>query len=311
MTDHIPTTQAQAPTSLAPVVDTAVPDVKPSPTRRRRRRGASNPVVNVLLILGALLWLVPVYWMVNSALQPERNLLANPPHLLPDSATLENFQGVLTDSSFWSAMGTSLVAAFLTVTVTTICSLLAALALARFGFLGRRSLIVAILVVQMIPAEALFISQYRMLDGWGLLNSVGGLSLLYIGGVMPFVVWMMRGFVGGIPEELEQAAMVDGCSRTQAFIKVTLPLLAPGLVSTSVFAFLHSWNEYTLALVMLSRDTSVTLPLWLQSFQQGLRGSDWGGVMAGSTLIALPVMIIFAFVQNRMTSGMVSGAVKG
>ena len=311
MTDRITTTQAQVPTSLSPDTGTTVLDVQPSPTRRRRRRGASNPILNVFLILGALLWLIPVYWMVNSALQPERNLLSNPPHLFPNSPTLENFQGVLTDSSFWTAMGTSLTAAFLTVTVTTICSLLAALALARFGFLGRRSLIVAILVVQMIPAEALFISQYRMLDGWGLLNSVGGLSLLYIGGVMPFVVWMMRGFVGGIPEELEQSAMVDGCTRTQAFMKVTLPLLAPGLVSTSVFAFLHSWNEYTLALVMLSRDTSVTLPLWLQSFQQGLRGSDWGGVMAGSTLIALPVMIIFAFVQNRMTSGMVSGAVKG
>lgn len=306
MTDNSTTTEAMVPTSLA-----RVPGTPTASRRRRRQRGESSPVVNVLLVLGALLWLVPVYWMVNSALQPEKNLLDNPPHLLPTPLTFEHFQGVLTDSSFWSAMGTSLVAAFLTVTVTTVCSLLAALALARFGFLGRRSLIVAILVVQMIPAEALFISQYRMLDGWGLLNSVVGLSLLYIGGVMPFVVWMMRGFVGGIPEELEQSAMVDGCTRTQAFIKVTLPLLAPGLVSTSVFAFLHSWNEYTLALVMLSRDTSVTLPLWLQSFQQGLRGSDWGGVMAGSTLIALPVMIIFAFVQNKMTSGLTSGAVKG
>lgn len=90
-----------------------------------------------------------------------------------------------------------------------------------------------------------------------------------------------------------------------------MPLLAPGLVSTSVFAFLHAWNEYTLALIVLSRDSANTLPLWLQSFQQGLRGSDWGGVMAGSTLIALPVMLIFAFVQGRMTSGLVSGAVKG
>ncbi|MGV8845175.1 carbohydrate ABC transporter permease [Tessaracoccus sp.] len=310
MTDHVTTTEAVSATASLPGRN-ILGSAPPVRRRRRHRRGSSNPIVNVVLVLGALAWLLPVYWMVNSALQPEKDLLANPPHLIPGTLTFENFQGVLTDSSFWSAMGTSVVAAVITVTVTTICSLLAALALARFGFLGRRSLIVTILVVQMIPAEALFISQYRMLDGWGLLNSVGGLSLLYVGGVMPFVVWMMRGFVDGIPEELEQAAMVDGCSRTQAFVKVTLPLLAPGLVSTSVFAFLHSWNEYTLALVILSRDTSVTLPLWLQSFQQGLRGSDWGGVMAGSTLIALPVMIIFAFVQNRMTSGLVSGAVKG
>ncbi|GAB3815560.1 ABC transporter permease subunit [Tessaracoccus terricola] len=268
-------------------------------------------VINTILVLGALVWLLPVYWMLNSAFQEERNLLAAPPNLLPTPPTLEHFHGVLTDPTFWSSLGMSLGTAVIVVTVTTVASLLAALALTRFGFGSRRYLVIAILVIQMIPAEALFISQYRMLDGWNLLNSVAGLSLLYIGGILPFVIWMLRGFVQGIPEELEQAAMVDGCTRTQAFIKVTLPLLAPGLVSTSVFGFLHSWNEYTLALIVLSRDTAQTLPLWLQSFQQGLRGSDWGGVMAGSTLIALPVMLIFAFVQNRMTSGMVSGAVKG
>lgn len=276
-----------------------------------RQKRAAKYSVNTIVLIGAALWLLPVYWMVNSAFQEERNLLSTPPKLFPAPPTLDNFQGVLTDASFWSSLGMSLATATITVVATTVCSLLAALALARFGFLGRRSLIVAILVIQMIPAEALFISQYRMLDGWSLLNSVAGLSLLYIGGVLPFVIWMMRGFVEGIPQELEQAAMVDGCSRVQAFMRVTLPLLAPGLVSTSVFAFLHAWNEYTLALIVLSRDTAHTLPLWLQSFQQGLRGSDWGGVMAGSTLIALPVMLIFAFVQNRMTSGMVSGAVKG
>src|SRR5690625_171971 len=208
------------------------------------------------------------------------------------------------------ALGVSVGAASLTVVVTVFASLAAALALARFGFRGKKGLIIAILVVQMIPAEALFISQYRMLDGWALLNSVAGLSLLYIGGVLPFVVWMLRGFVQGIPVDLEEAAMVDGCSRVQAFFRVTFPLLAPGLVSTSVFAFLHAWNEYTLALVVLTGDMQ-TLPLWLRSFQQGLQGSDLGGVMAGSVLIAVPVMILFAFVQNRMSSGLVSGAVKG
>jgi N,N'-diacetylchitobiose transport system permease protein len=268
-------------------------------------------VVDVVVVALALAWLLPVYWMVKSSLQLPGDLLASPPKLLPFPATLENYASVLRDASFWSAMSMSIGAAVVTVVVTSSVALFAALALARFGFRGRRTLIVMILVVQMIPAEALFISQYRMLDGWALLNSVAGLSLLYVGGVLPFVIWMMRGYVAGIPEELEEAAMVDGCTRTTAFLRVTLPLLAPGLVSTGVFAFLHSWNEYTLALIILSRDTAVTLPIWLQSFQQGLRETDWGGVMAGSTLIALPVMILFALVQNRMSQGMVSGAVKG
>lgn len=172
-------------------------------------------------------------------------------------------------------------------------------------------MIIAILIVQMIPAEALFISQYRMLDGWGLLNSVFGLSILYIGTIVPFITWMMRGFVDGIPIELEEAAKVDGCSAVGAFMRVTLPLLAPGIVATSVFGFLFAWNEYTLALIVLSKDSSVTLPIWLQSFQQGLKSTDWGAVMAGATLIAIPVIIIFLVVQNKISQGMVAGAVKG
>lgn len=301
--------------ATAPPHAPAAPAVPATP-RRQSRRGAARRhrfrgLVNVIVLAIAALWLLPVYWMVNSALQPRDKLLSTPPQLFPFDPTFASFSSVLRDPSFYSALGMSLGAAVLTVAFTTVASLLAALALSRFRFGGKRTLIVAILVIQMIPAEALFISQYRMLDSWSLLNSVLGLSLLYIGGVLPFVIWMLRGFVDGIPEELEQAAMVDGCSRTGAFIRVTLPLLAPGLVSTGVFSFLHAWNEYTLALIVLSRDTAVTLPIWLQSFQQGLRETDWGGVMAGSVLITVPVMVLFALVQNRMSQGMVSGAVKG
>ena len=282
----------------------------PRPLNRKKIH-PGKIAINTILVITSLVWLLPVYWMVNSAFQTERNLLSSPPKLIPAPLTTEHFAKVLSSPAFHSALLMSLSAAVITVVATTLCSLLAALALARFNFRGRRTLIVAILVIQMIPAEALFISQYRMLDSWALLNSVAGLSLLYVGGVLPFVTWMMRGYVEAVPEELEQAAMIDGCTRIQAFMRVTLPLLAPGLVSTSVFAFLHSWNEYTLALIVLSRDSAVTLPLWLQSFQQGLQGSDWGGVMAGSTLITIPVLILFIFVQNRMSTGMVSGAVKG
>ena len=283
---------------------------EPRPLNRKKIH-PGKIAVNAMLVITSLVWLLPVYWMVNSAFQTEKNLLSSPPKLIPAPLTTEHFAKVLSSPAFHSALLMSLSAAVITVVATTLCSLLAALALARFNFRGRRTLIVAILVIQMIPAEALFISQYRMLDSWALLNSVAGLSLLYVGGVLPFVTWMMRGYVEAVPEELEQAAMIDGCTRIQAFMRVTLPLLAPGLVSTSVFAFLHSWNEYTLALIVLSRDSAVTLPLWLQSFQQGLQGSDWGGVMAGSTLITIPVLILFIFVQNRMSTGMVSGAVKG
>jgi N,N'-diacetylchitobiose transport system permease protein len=166
-------------------------------------------------------------------------------------------------------------------------------------------------VIQMIPAEGLFISQYKMLEGMALLNSVLGLTLVYVAAVLPFTIWTLRGFVSGVPYELEEAAQVDGCSRTSAFFRVTFPLLAPGLVATGVFGFIQSWNEFTLALVVMTRPDEQTLPVWLNTFTDSNRGTDWGAVMAGSTLIAIPVIIFFLVVQNRMASGLTAGAVKG
>ena len=295
------------------LVTTGTPNAVSRAALRRAKRKAffARPLANAIGVGLALLWLIPVYWMVNSAFQSESELMSWPPHLVPQQFTWGNFGTALSNPNFWPALGASLTAGALTVIFASGGALLAAFALSRFRFRGRTIMIIAILIVQMIPAEALFISQYRMLDGWGLLNSVGGLSILYIGTIVPFIAWMMRGFVDGIPIELEEAAMVDGCSRFGAFRRVTLPLLLPGLISTSVFGFLFAWNEYTLALIVLSKDSAVTLPIWLQSFQQGLKATDWGGVMAGATLIAIPVIIIFVLVQNKISSGMVAGAVKG
>jgi N,N'-diacetylchitobiose transport system permease protein len=171
--------------------------------------------------------------------------------------------------------------------------------------------IVVLLLIQMVPVEALFISQYKMLEGFNLLNTVAGLTLVYVASVLPFTVWTLRGFVTGVPYELEEAAMVDGCSRFQAFLRVTFPLLAPGLVATGVFAFIQAWNEFSLAVVVMTREDKRTLPLWLSSFLDVNRGVDWGAIMAGSTLIAIPVIVFFLIVQGRMVSGLTSGAVKG
>jgi N,N'-diacetylchitobiose transport system permease protein len=152
-----------------------------------------------------------------------------------------------------------------------------------------------------------------MMSTTHLLNSVIGISVLYIATIIPFTVWMLRGFVAGIPAELEEAAQIDGCSPTGAFFRVTFPLLAPGLVASGVYAFLQAWNEFTIALVIMQDPESRTLPLWLRAFVEGSRAHeiDWGAVMASSTLVAIPVIVFFLFVQGRMTSGLVAGAVKG
>ncbi|MEB4614485.1 carbohydrate ABC transporter permease [Leucobacter sp. M11] len=283
-----------------------------APTAQRR-----SPIAKILLgVLGvvvALVWVFPVYWMLNSAFLPDAVLQSGRPQFLPVGGSLDNFRAVITGGTFLPALGVSVAVALITVICCLIFAFLAALAISRFRFRGRKSFVIAVLLIQMLPAEGLFIAQYKLMGSVGLLNSVIGVSILYIAAVVPFTIWMLRGFVAGIPVELEEAAMVDGLSRTQAFLRITFPLLAPGLVASGVYAFLQAWNEFTVALVILQDGSTQTLPLWLRGFiqQSSSRAIDWGEVMAASTLVALPVIIFFLVVQGRMTSGLVSGAVKG
>jgi N,N'-diacetylchitobiose transport system permease protein len=140
---------------------------------------------------------------------------------------------------------------------------------------------------------------------------VVGLTAVYLVFVLPFTIWTLRGFIAGVPVDLEEAAMVDGCGRLRAFVSVTFPLMAPGLVATGVFGFIQAWNEFIYALVIMNRPGRQTLPVWLQAFNEGARGTDWGSVMAGSTLMAIPVIVFFLAVQSRLSAGLTVGAVKG
>ena len=276
-----------------------------------RRPAPGRWGLGLVAVVIALVWAFPVYWMLISGFLPTNRLRTAEPTFFPVDGTLSNFRRVLEGSGFLAALRTSLAVTGLTVAVALLFAFLAALAVSRYRFRGRRSFVVTVLVVQMIPAEGLFISQYAMLDAWGLVNAVLGLTLVYVAAVLPFTIWMLRGFVSGVPIELEEAAMVDGCSRTGAFFRITFPLLAPGLVASGVYGFLQAWNEYTLALVVMTDPGQRTLPLWLQGLVEANRATDWGVVMAGASLIAVPVILFFLVVQNRMTAGLTAGAVKG
>jgi N,N'-diacetylchitobiose transport system permease protein len=278
----------------------------PRPVRRSMKVTA-----NLAGVLAFLLCAFPVYWMVNSSFLP-RNKIRNPdPTWLPFGGTMDNYRTVFEGDQFLNALKISLMVTVLTIVVALAFAFVAAVAVSRFRFRGLKSFIITLLVIQMIPVEGLFISQYKMLEGFNLLNTVVGLSIVYVAAVLPFTIWTLRGFVSGVPYELEEAAMIDGCSRVQAFFRVTFPLLAPGLVATGVFGFIQAWNEFTLALVVMTREDRRTLPLWLSTFTDVNRGTDWGGIMAGSTLIAIPVVVFFLIVQGRMVAGLTSGAVKG
>ena len=189
-------------------------------------------------------------------------------------------------------------------------TLRSALAAARFRFRGRAALIVMLIVVQMVPLEALIIPIYLMLDGAGQTDRLAGIIVTYLTFVLPFSIWTLRGFIVNIPEELEEAAMVDGCTRAGAFRRILFPLVAPGLVATAVFSFILVWNDYLIAYVLLRSPEKQTLGIWLASFTTN-HGTEWGGVMAGSTLFAIPAVVFFLLVQRRVVSGLTAGAVKG
>jgi N,N'-diacetylchitobiose transport system permease protein len=269
-----------------------------------------------LLVDGAgvvifLLCAFPVYWMVSTSFQTRREIRAPEPTWHPFGGTFDNYRRLFDGGEFVTALKMSLAVTLATVAIALLFAFLAAVAVTRFRFRGRKGFIVALLMIQMIPVEGLFISQYKMLEGAHLLNTVAGLTLVYVASVLPFTIWTLRGFVAGVPYELEEAAMVDGCTPVGAFFRITFPLLAPGLVATGVYGFIQAWNEFTLALVVMTRDDKKTLPVWLSTFTDVNRGTDWGAVMAGSTLIAIPVIIFFLVVQGRMVSGLTAGGVKG
>lgn len=274
-------------------------------TRRARRRLALNAAATAF----CLVWIFPVYWMVNTAFKPSGDILRSTPGFLPIPLSLGNFTDALGKPLFGDYLRNSLVVTGAAVVASALLAVLAAFALTRFRFLGRRAFLIIVLAVQMIPTPALVIPIFLSLKGANLLNTLLGLSLTYIGFVLPFTIWTLRGFLHGIPLELEEAAMVDGAGRLTVLRRIVLPLVAPGLIASSVFAFITAWNDYVFAYVEMKDQNQYTLPVWLVSFSTNT-GVDYGGLIAASTLFALPVIVFFLLIQRRLVEGMTSGAVK-
>jgi N,N'-diacetylchitobiose transport system permease protein len=268
-------------------------------------------VANTVGIVVFVLMAFPVYWMVISSFKPREDFFLETPKFLPIPATLDNYVRVINDKGFFTFAKNSLIVTVVVVLVSMLVAFLAATAVARFNFKGRKSYIIMLLAVQMVPFEALLISMYLMLDSLNQVNKLTGVMISYLAFVLPFTIWTLRGFIASVPRDLEEAAMIDGCSQGQAFRKILFPLIAPGLVSTSVFAFIMAWNEFILANVILLDQQKQTLPVWLSGFQGGMKEIDWGGLMAGSVLFAMPVIIFFVIVQGRIQRDSLAGGVKG
>ncbi|MEU3511271.1 carbohydrate ABC transporter permease [Streptomyces longwoodensis] len=251
----------------------------------------------------------PVYWMLNTAFKPAKDAIDPDPSLLPTSLTFDNFRRALDIADFWGPVGRSLIVSLSVVLIGIVVGMLAALAISRFAFRGRKVVIVGILAVQMIPLVAMIIPVFLLLNDLKQYDKLTGLVITYLTFILPFTVWTLRGFIVNIPKELEEAAMVDGCSRTGAFVRVVFPLLAPGMVATSVYAFIQAWNEYLYALMLLSQQHQ-TATVWLSNFSTK-HGTEYAPMMAGATMMAVPIVVLFLLVQRKMAAGLTAGAVKG
>ncbi len=281
-----------------------------TPRRRRSKRVVTKSLWNMLGVLVGLVMIFPVFWMVSSSFKTGINLQRSIPQWIPSPATFDSYRRAFAQPRFLGSLANSLIVVTATALGSLIIGFVAALALGRMQFRGRKALVILVITIQMVPIEGLIIPMYLMLNKYGLTDSAIGLTLAYLSFVLPFTVWMLRGFIAAVPVDLEEAALVDGCTRGQAFRKIILPLAAPGLVATTVFAVIQAWNEYLFAYVLLKQNSKQTITVWLDTFIT-TKGVDWGALMAASTIVALPIVVLFAIIQRKVAAGITAGAVKG
>lgn len=265
---------------------------------------------NAAAIVLALGFVFPVYWMFTTAFKPNSDIITEDPVWFPLHGTFEHFSTAVNAPNFWTLVGNSVTVTVLAVGLSLLIALCGSFAIARMRFKGRKSIILTFMVAQMAPWEVLVISVYMIVRDADMLNSLVPLTFFYMLMVLPFTLLTLRGYVAAVPKELEESAMVDGCTRRQAFVKIIFPLLAPGLMATSLFGFITAWNEFPLVLVLNKEPDKGTLPLWLSQFQSQF-GDDWGATMAAASIFAVPILVLFLFLQRKAVSGLTAGAVKG
>jgi multiple sugar transport system permease protein/N,N'-diacetylchitobiose transport system permease protein len=279
---------------------------------RNRRKAYATSGWNALALALCVVLGFPIYWMLITAFKTSKAINQVVPQFWPHPFTLSGFSGVLGDPIFRRNLLNSLIITLAAVLVSIVIGFLGAVAIARFRFAGRRVFVFTVLIVQMIPLLALTIPMSLLLDKFQLKNTLTGVAIAYLMFTMPYTIWTLRTFIANIPIELDEAALVDGCSRWQTFYKIILPLVGPGLIATGVYGWILAWNEFVLANTLLLSNSKQTTMIYLLVFQSSpTHGADYGGLMAAATLTALPVVFLFVVFQSRISAGLTSGAVKG
>ena len=260
------------------------------------------------------IWLIftifPLYWIIITALKPSSAIYRFPLQYWPHAFSLENFRTLFGESNFGMYMVNSLVVATVASAVVTVISLLSGYIIARFDFRGKGAVIGAFLITQMIPAFIALGPLYMMMTRLHLVDARRGLILVYVALSIPFCTLMLSGFFDNVPDALEEAAMVDGCSRLSALFRVIVPVMIPGITAAFIFNFVNCWNELFLAVTLLNSDSHLTIPTALNGFITSYN-IDWGPMSAAAVLAIVPTLVIFGFASKRMVQGLTAGAVKG
>ncbi|TBL75733.1 carbohydrate ABC transporter permease [Paenibacillus thalictri] len=273
------------------------------------RNPALLTLVYAILAVACLFILIPVLWMISTSIKAETDIFAIPPRWLPEKVTFDAFSRIWTNYPF----GTYFVNSLLSVSLATVLSLffstLAGFGASRFQFKGKGAFLTFLLVTQMFPSIMLLIPFYKIMQMLGLLDSLAGLVLTYISFTIPFCSWMMMGYFNTISKEIDQAAMIDGCSRLRLFWQILLPLTLPGVAATAIYSFIAGWNEYIFALVLITTETNKTLPIGIGQLI-GQYKIVWNDLMAASLAASVPLTILFLFMQKYFISSLTAGAVK-
>jgi ABC-type glycerol-3-phosphate transport system permease component len=264
-----------------------------------------------LIMVLLLIYSFPIYWMLVTSLQPVGGYVEDrTPHLIPKIVSLESYKFMLQRPGFLRQFYNSVVVSVTTTIVSTIIATLAGYGFSRFSFTGKTFLRTGVLIFQMFPKVLLIVPYFLMMRYMGLLSTHLGLILAYTSFTQPFCIWMLVGFFDAIPKDLDECAMVDGASRFQAFSRVIIPLAAPGVAATALFAFVLAWHEYLFSLVLAVKPESALLPQGLVSMIQ-----EWDTLyepmMAGAIMVIIPVIVVYVLLERHFVSGLTAGAVKG
>lgn len=277
---------------------------------RRDRWQAATLRIGLPGLLIVVVVLGPYLWMAMTSVRPNAELLRSPVSYLPQQLTFDNYRALGVSTPFKDYFIHSLLVATGTSSISVMLAALAAYGFSRFRFTGRNTLLLASLVVYLLPAIVLVVPLFVLMVAVGLVNTLPGLILGHLTFALPFSIWMLSGYFDALPRDLDEAAMVDGATRLQAFARIVVPLALPGLVATGLFSFLVSWNEFVYAVMLTTSDAVRTLPVGLQLFMSPERSTSWGILSAGGLITSLPVAVAFLFFQKYLIGGLTAGGVK-